>query len=89
MRSKDGKRNQSGRRKANFQGLHVKLDRRVIDALKRESEARGGRQEHRITEEALTIYLGLKALLQSNGFAGLPEVAVRAGNNYKCSRVVE
>jgi hypothetical protein len=71
------------------QDLRVKLDRRVLEALKRESEARGGRQEHRITEEALTVYLGLKVLLQKHGFAGLPEPATRADNHYRSSRIVE
>jgi hypothetical protein len=80
------KRNRSEREKQN---LRVKLDRRVVEALKRESEARGGRQEHRITEEALTVYLGLKFLLQKHGFAGLPEPATRVDNHYRYSRIVE
>jgi hypothetical protein len=46
--------------KAGFQWLHVKLDKRIHEALKRESEARGGSQERRIREEALAIYFGLK-----------------------------
>jgi len=71
------------------QDLRIKLDRRIVEALKRESEARGGRQEHRITEEALTVYLDLKVLLQKHGFAGLPEPATRAGSHYKYSRIVE
>lgn len=89
MSSKGGKRNGSEQAKENLQGLHVKLDRRILAALKRESEARGGRQEQRITEEALTVYLGLKVLPQTNGFTGSPEIAARRGNTYKYSRIVE
>ena len=89
MRSKGGKRNESGQAKANSEGLHVKLDRRIIDALRRESEARGGRQEHQITEEALAVYLSLRASSQNKGFAALSEMAVRAGNIYKYTRIVE
>jgi hypothetical protein len=89
MSAKHGKRNGSERTKADTQALHIKLDRRILAALKRESEARGGRQERRITEEALTVYLGLKVLSQTNGFAGLPRIATRASNGYKYSRIVE
>jgi hypothetical protein len=89
MRSKGGNQNESGQAKTSFRGLHVKLNRRIFAALKRESEARGGRQEQRITEEALTVYLGLKVLLQTNGFAELPLTANGIGNSYKYSRIVE
>jgi hypothetical protein len=89
MSAKHGKRNGSERTKADTQALHIKLDRRILAALKRESEARGGRQERRITEEALTVYLGLKVLSQTNGFAGLPQIATRASYGYKYSRIVE
>jgi hypothetical protein len=87
MSAKDGKRNGSERAKADGQALHIKLDRRILAALKRESEARGGHQEQRITEEALTAYLGLRVLSQTNGFAGLPEA--RPSSSYKYSRIVE
>ena len=60
-----------------------------MEALNRESEARGGRQEHRITEEALTLYLGLKALLRSTNFPALPHLAEDAGSSKKYSRIVE
>jgi hypothetical protein len=83
---KGPKQNESERGR---QDLRIRLDRRIVEALKRESEARGGRQEHRITEEALTVYLGLKALLQKHGFAGLPESATRVGSHQKYSRIVE
>jgi hypothetical protein len=89
MSAKDGKRNGSARAKTDAKALHIKLDRRILAALKRESEARGGHQERRITEEALTAYLGLKMLSQPNGFAGLPLTATRASNGYKYSRIVE
>jgi hypothetical protein len=89
MSAKDGKRNGSERTKTEAQALHIKLDGRILAALKRESEARGGDQERRITEEALTAYLGLKVLSQTNGFAGLPQTATRVSNGYKYSRIVE
>jgi len=89
MSAKDGKRNGSERARKDAQGLHIKLDRRILAALKRESAARGGHQERRITEEALTAYLGLKVLSQTNGFAGLPLTATRPTNGYKYSRIVE
>jgi hypothetical protein len=89
MSAKHGKRNGSERTKTDTQALHIKLDRRILAALKRESEARGGHQERRITEEALTAYLGLKVLSQTNGFAGLPQIATRASYGYKYSRIVE
>jgi len=89
MSAKDGKRNGSERAKTDAQALRIKLDRRILAALKRESKARGGHQERRITEEALTAYLGLKAESQANGFAGLPETAIWTTNSYKYSRIVE
>jgi hypothetical protein len=89
MSAKDEKRNGSERAKIDAQALHIKIDRRILAALKQESKARGGHQERRITEEALTAYLGLKVLLQTNGFAGLPETAIRTTNSYKHSRIVE
>jgi hypothetical protein len=89
MSPKDGKRNGSERTKTDAQALHIKLDRRILAALKRESEARGGHQERRITEEALIAYLGRKVLSQTNGFAGLPQIATRVSNGYKYSRIVE
>jgi hypothetical protein len=89
MSAKDGKRNGFERAKTGAQALHIKLDRRILAALKRESEARGGHQERRITEEALTAYLGLKVLWQTNGFGGLPQIATRASNGYKYSRIIE
>jgi hypothetical protein len=89
MSAKDEKRNGSEGAKADARALHIKLDGRILEALKRESEARGGHQERRITEEALTAYLGLKALPQTYGFAGLSETANRPGNSYKYSRFIE
>ena len=89
MSAKDGKQNGSERAKKDAQALRIKLDRRILAALKRESKARGGHQERRITEEALTAYLGLKVLSQTNGFAGLPLTATRPSNGYKYSRIVE
>jgi hypothetical protein len=89
MSAKDGKRNGSERAKTDAQALRIKLDRRILAALKRESKARGGHQERRITEEALTAYLGLKVLSQTNGFAGFPGTATPTTNSYKYSRIVE
>jgi len=86
MSAKDGKRNGSERAKTDAQALRIKLDRRILAALKRESEARGGHQERRITEEALTAYLGLRVLSQAIGFAGSPETRT---SSYKYSRIVE
>jgi hypothetical protein len=74
------------------QGLHIdELDPRILAALQRESDARGGRQERRILEEALTVYLGLKALslLQANGLAGLAEAMSSAKGYPRYSRIVE
>ena len=69
--------------------LQIKLDKRVLAALRRESEARGGQQEHRITEEALVVYLGLQTLLRSVNLAGLSKIAINTGKARTYSRVVE
>jgi hypothetical protein len=87
--SKDGKWNNSRQTKGGFQWLHVKLDKRVLEALKRESEARGGSQERRITEEALGIYFGLRGSAQANGAPGpLPMAGYPRGSQVR-SRIIE
>jgi hypothetical protein len=89
MSSKGGKQNASNQTNQS-QGLHIdELDPRILAALQRESDARGGRQERRILEEALTVYLGLKALLQANGLAGLAEAMSSAKGYPRYSRIVE
>jgi hypothetical protein len=87
--SKGGKWNSSGQMKAGFQWLHVKLDKRILAALKRESEARGGSQERRITEEALAIYFGLKGSAQTNGAPGPLTRFGHMRDNQARSRIVE
>jgi hypothetical protein len=89
MSAKDEKRNGYERPRTKAEALNLKLDRRILAALRRESAARGGHQEERITEEALIAYLGLKALSQTNGFAAFPETAARTTSSYKYSRIVE
>jgi hypothetical protein len=69
MPSKSERKN--GSERSQEKSLHVKLDKRILAALKKESEARGGRQEHRITEEALALYLGLKTILGQDYLSGL------------------
>jgi len=88
MSSKGGKRNASSQRNQS-QGLHIELDPRILAALQRESDARGGRQERRILEEALTVYLGLKVLLQANGLASLAEAVSSVKGYPRYSRMVE
>jgi hypothetical protein len=87
MPSKGEKKNGSERSQEN--SLHVKLDKRILAALKQESEARGGRQEHRITEEALTLYLGLKTILGQSNVPGLIKTAINSRDSRKYSRIVE
>jgi hypothetical protein len=87
MASKDEKLNRSER--SGKQSLHLKLDQHILAALKRESEARGGRQERRIAEEALILYFGLKSLLRGNGFPVLPQIVVDAEISRIHSRIVE
>jgi hypothetical protein len=87
--SKNGKWNSSAQEKTGFQWLHVKLDKRILAALKRESEARGGSQEPRITEEALAIYFRLKGVAQTNRDPGPLTVAGCAQHRQKSSRIVE
>ena len=87
--SKGGKWNNSEEVKANFQWLHVKVDKRILAELKRESEARGGSQERRITEEALAIYFRLKGLVRRNGVSGPLTVAGYMRDSQKRSRIVE
>jgi hypothetical protein len=87
MPSKGEKKNGSERSQEN--SLHVKLDKRILAALKQESEARGGRQEHRITEEALTLYLGLKTILGQTYVPGSIKTAINSRDSRKYSRIVE
>jgi hypothetical protein len=87
--SKGGKWNNSRQTKAGFDWLHVKLDRRLLDALKRESEARGGSQERRITEEALAIYFGLRGSAQANGTPSPIAMAGYMRGSQARSRIVE
>jgi hypothetical protein len=87
--SKGGKWNNSRRSKAGLQWLHVKLDKRVLEALKRESNARGGSQERRITEEALVIYFGLRGSTQTNGTPGSLPMAEYLRDSQVPSRIVE
>ena len=87
MPSKSERKN--GSERSQEKSLHVKLDERILAALKQESEARGGRQEHRITEEALALYLGLKAILGQNYFPGWVQAAINTGDNRRYSRIVE
>jgi len=88
--SKGGQWNNSRQMKAGFQWLHVKLDKRIHEALKRESEARGGSQERRITEEALAIYFGLKRSAQATGAPGpLTMLGYLRGDSQARSRIVE
>jgi hypothetical protein len=87
MPSKDEKKN--GSERSQEKSLHVKLDKRILAALKQESEARGGRQEHRITEEALALYLGPKTILGQNYFPDLIKTAINSGDSRKYSRIVE
>jgi hypothetical protein len=87
--SKNGKHNSSDQLKSGFQWLHVKLNRRIVAALKRESEARGGSQEPRITEEALAIYFRLKGVAQMNGDPGPMTTAGYLRSSQKSSRIVE
>jgi hypothetical protein len=87
--SKGGKWNDSRQTKGGFQWLHVRLDKRLLDALKRESEARGGSQERRITEEALAVYFGLRGSAQANGTpCPLPMSGSMSGSQ-ALSRIVE
>ena len=79
----------NGSERSQEKSLHVKLDKRILAALKKESEARGGRQEHRITEEALALYLGLKTILGQNYFPGLLQAAINTGDRRRYSRIVE
>ena len=87
--SKAGKWSNSEGGKANFQWLHVKLDKRILAALKRESEARGGSQEPRITEEALAIYFRLKGVAQPNEVSGPLTMNGCVRGSQKRSRIVE
>lgn len=87
MPSKSERKN--GSERSQEKSLHVKLDKRILAALKQESEARGGRQEHRITEEALALYLGLKAILGQSYFPGLLQAATNTGDSRRYSRIVE
>jgi hypothetical protein len=87
--SKGGQWNNSRQMKADFQWLHVKLDKRIHEALKRESEARGGSQERRITEEALAIYFGLKRSAQANGAPGPITMLGYLRDSQARSRIVE
>jgi hypothetical protein len=87
MPSKDQKLNESERPQE--QSLHIKLDKRILAALKRESKARGGQQEHRITEEALALYFGLKSVLGRTGLTGSSGSGGNAGSLRKYSRIVE
>jgi hypothetical protein len=87
MPSKPEKKNASDR--SRDKSLHVKLDKRILAALKQESDARGGQQEHRITEEALTLYLGLKTILAQNYAPGLIKTGINPGDSRMYSRIVE
>jgi hypothetical protein len=86
---KGGKCNNSRQSKARFRWLHVKLDKRVLEALKRESNARGGSQERRITEEALVIYFGLRGSARTNGTQGALPMAEYLRDSLVPSRIVE
>ena len=75
-----------------LQWIHVKLEKRIVAALKRENQARGGRQQRQIIEEALTCYLGLKISLATNGNRALEGQPRPHGYNNYCrnySRIVE
>jgi hypothetical protein len=87
--SKGEKWNDSRQTKAGFQWLHVKLDKRIHEALKRESEAQGGSQERRITEEALAIYFGLKRSAQATGAPGPLTMLGYLRDSQARSRIVE
>jgi hypothetical protein len=87
MPSKGEKKNGSDR--SQDKSLRVKLDKRILAALKQESDARGGQQEHRITEEALTLYLGLKTILAQNYAPDLIKTAINTIDSRKYSRIVE
>ena len=78
-----------GSDRAEDESFHIKLDKRILSALKRESAARGGGQERRITEEALILHLGLRSVLRGTGFAGMSGNARDAGHVRKYSRIVE
>lgn len=90
--SRRGKRKRAVRQKLKGQWIHVKLEKRIVAALKRENQARGGRQKRQIIEEALTCYLRLKISPATNGNRAL-EVQLRPNgyNNYcrNYSRIVE
>jgi hypothetical protein len=87
--SKGEKWNNSRQTKGGFQWLHVKLDKQLLDALKRESEARGGSQERRITEEALAVYFGLRGSAQANGIPCPPPMAGYVRGSQARSRIIE
>ena len=78
-----------GSDRAEDESFHIKLDKRILSALKRESAARGGGQERRIMEEALILHLGLRSVLRGIGFAGMSGNARDAGQVTKYSRIVE
>ncbi|HYZ71445.1 MAG TPA: hypothetical protein VE641_00090 [Chthoniobacterales bacterium] len=71
------------------ESFHIKLDKRILAALKRESAARGGGQERRITEEALIYHLGLASLLRGTGFIDFFRGAMDARPLRNSSRIVE
>ncbi|HTD16579.1 MAG TPA: hypothetical protein VK673_15455 [Chthoniobacterales bacterium] len=78
-----------GSERAEDESFHIKLDKRILTALKRESAARGGGQERRITEEALILHLGLRSVLRGTGFTGISGSATEARHVRKYSRIVE
>jgi hypothetical protein len=78
-----------GPERAEDESFHIKLDKRILNALKRESAARGGGQERRITEEALILHLGLRSALRATGLTGISGSAPDPRHLRKYSRIVE
>ena len=87
MPTRGDKHNGAAEIVSDLQPVQIKLDPRIVEALKQESDARGGHQERRILEEALSFYLGLTKAGQTKANEGVSKGAVSFAPKY--SRIVE